>query len=812
MFQKKKKNNATEPVNPKIQTAQEFINVETISDDMIYSRDGYIFGFLSVRASDNQLLSDIERRVVAQNMTAAMDSDHSQKPFQILSVPRTVDIMGMLEYMDKQAGKTRNDSKLRLIEGEIHSLNDLRREGVKEPRLVIKIWEQAERGADLTLKKRLSGIRAALSEAQIAVEIMNTQQITNLCVCFADLTSYQPLESYAYEDIPILADKQRRMSMFSGNERRDAKISNEGISNLITPIGGLKFEVSKVLVGGVVGRIYGATRYGSEMNYGWAVELVNSSNCVTCITYYPGNPSEMADALARSVKQNAVDAEVEGNARRRQHLEKKVADSADLIGELEFKQAPVGHISILAMPFADSPEELEKAATEMVNRFARKRIKMKPLGNLQKEAYKHLSPYYPTQAVIDDALKRLCPLDTLMGGFPMTINLYRDDRGTYFARTLDGSIMSIDMQYRGHDRTSSNAVFTGMTGMGKSTAVKSMIAMEYMKGVKFLIIDPEREFREMCQQVGGTWLDIGGGGSKINPFQIRPVPEDDDDIEDDRYRAKENAMAQHIRTLDVFFHLYLPSLTDYQRGLLKEAIIAVYGEKGITWETNVLDLLPEDYPIVSDLVTYLRKQSTAAHQELAVLLSDMATGADSYLWNGPTNVNINSDFIVFDTQKLQNNPNEVKRAQYFNALTLCWQIMSADRTTPVFLVCDEGHILFDPEIPQTSMYLRNYAKRARKYEGALWLVTQSLVDLLNEKVKLYGQAILDQATYKVFFGTDGKNLQESCELYQLTDAEKNVLLAQQQRHALFIMGKQRIHVVFDLPKYRLDIAGRGGGR
>lgn len=789
----------------KLLTAQEFVNVEDIADGLLYSRDGYIFGFLSVRAGDNQLMSDAERSVLGQKLTVAMTSG-DEKPFQILSIPRTVDTMGMIEYMTELRKGTHSDAKLRLINGEINSLRDLAREGAKEPMISIKCWEKAARGADIALKKRLKELRAKLSEAQVTVELMTDQEITYLCKVFADLSTFQDAEKDVFEDIPLLPQKKRLLS------RRSEDGELIALRNLLTPVGGLDFGVSRVTVGTVTGRIYGAMRYPSELDYGWAVELMNNSDCVTSLTYYPGNASQMGDALARSIKASATNAESVGDARRRKHFEKQAVDADQLLEELDFKSSPVGHIAILAMPFCDNEEKLEDICRGVCSRFAAKRIKLRPLGFAQKEAYRHLSPYYIDQPIVNDMLMRICPLETLMGGFPMTVNQYRDDRGTYFARTMDGGVMSLDMLYRGRDRTGSNLVLTGMTGMGKSTALKHLMMMMYMVGVKFLVIDPEREFRDLCINLGGAWLDVGGGNAKVNPLQIRPVPVDDDDIDDPLFRGDENAMALHIHTLDVFFKLYLPSLTDLQRALLKKALIEVYERKGITWKTDVSTLNPEDFPVAEDLYQLLNESEDAQMKELASLIYDMAEGADGFLWNGHTNVDISNDFIVLDTKQLINSSDEVKRAQYFNNLTLCWQIMSEDRTKPVILVCDEGHILFDPDIPQTSMYMRNYAKRARKYEGGLWLATQSLVDLLNEKVKISGQAILDCATYKVFFGTDGKNLEETGNLFQLTEAEKNILLAQQRGHALLLLGKQHIHVDFDIPQYKLDLMGTGGGR
>jgi len=339
-----------------------------------------------------------------------------------------------------------------------------------------------------------------------------------------------------------------------------------------------------------------------------------------------------------------------------------------------------------------------------------------------------------------------------------------------------------------------------------------------MNGVKIIIIDPEREFRYLCQRLNGTWLDVGGGSAKVNPLQIRPVPIDDEDEEENNrlYQANENAMALHIHTLDVFFKLYLPGLTDLQRALLKKALVETYNLKGITWDTDVSQLGAEDFPLISELQTYLQGQAEEDPRcgDLALLLYDMAEGADSFLWNGYTNVDLSNDLIVLDTNLLINSSEEVRRAQYFNTLTMCWQVMAQDRTTPVLLVCDEAHILFDPAIPQTSMYMRNFAKRARKYEGALWVVTHSLVDLLSEQVKISGQAILDSSAYKLFFGTDGKNLEETASLFHLTDAEKNLLLSKHRGHALLQLGRQHVAVDFDknIPQYKMDLMGKGGGR
>ena len=46
----------------------------------------------------------------------------------------------------------------------------------------------------------------------------------------------------------------------------------------------------------------------------------------------------------------------------------------------------------------------------------------------------------------------------------------------------------------------------------------------------------------------------------------------------------------------------------------------------------------------------------------------------------------------------------------------------------MLLICDEAYLMIDQKVPQSLVYLRNVMKRARKYEGALAIISHSIVD------------------------------------------------------------------------------------
>ena len=138
--------------------------------------------------------------------------------------------------------------------------------------------------------------------------------------------------------------------------------------------------------------------------------------------------------------------------------------------------------------------------------------------------------------------------------------------------------------------------------------------------------------------------------------------------------------------------------------------------------------------------------------------------------------------------------------------------MSANRQEKCLFAVDEGYLFVDDEYPDMMKFLRNISKRARKYEGGLLFITHSIVDILDPAVKRYGQAIIDNACYKFLMGTDGKNLRETQELFNLSDKELAVLSSKERGRGVFMCGSMRMNLSIDLSDDMLEMLGKGGGR
>jgi len=594
---------------------------------------------------------------------------------------------------------------------------------------------------------------------------------------------------------------------------------NHSLLNAITPMG-LGFSRTNLSIGEETAKIYGVIQYPQKVDIGWLSTLTNLPATMVTIGFQPIDNSALINALSKSITQNRSLADNAKDPLTRQRAEKAVVDGENIMLQIDQNGETVGLMNMVVMPFAHDEQLFTRAYRRVENTFSMTRCKIRTLAHLQKEGFTHLSPLYPSQEPIENILNKIMPMSSFVGGFPFASSGFNDGTGYYLGRDTSGGLVITDPWMRGGDRTNSNIVVMGVAGVGKSTAVKHIALSEYMKGTKIIFVDPESEYKELTLRLNGDWINAGGGaGGKINPLQIRPAPRDEEGEEHPLYKDEGNGMsdmALHLKNLEIFFNLYIPDLTMMQKAVLKQNLIELYHQFDITWTTDISTLKPTDFPIFSDLHTLIhnkeKQTQDSIYKELSLLLHDIAYGGDSFLWNGHSTIQTNSRCICLDTHSLQNTSDNIKRTQYFNLLSWSWEQMSQGRNERVMLICDETYLMIDPNVPQSLVFLRNVEKRARKYESSLAIISHSVVDFLAPEVKMYGQALLDIPCIKILMGTDGQNLQETRDLYSLTEAEVELLASKKREHALLMIGSKRMHIHFDIPTYKFAYMGSAGGR
>lgn len=601
-------------------------------------------------------------------------------------------------------------------------------------------------------------------------------------------------------------------------------IENQTLLNILSPIGGIEYKKNYFRVGDYLGRVYAITKYPQKVRVGWLESIANIPNTVCSLNISPTEKDILMQNISKGIRQNEIQYDSIKDEILRQRTEREIKDARELIEKIDLNGETVVYVTIAIMVIAEDMEELKQRSKAVLTKLATMQMKGRLLTNLSKNSFKLMSPFSITDPVIKEIADRNMLESSWIGGLPFSSSGFNDGNKYYFARDTKGGIVILDPWKRGGDRTNSNFVIMGTAGVGKSTVAKHLILNEYMTNTKIILIDPEREEKEMVEKLGEKWIDIGSGrGGIINPLQIKAVPLDDDNEEEKGYKDEGKgmgAMALHFQTLRTFFKLLYPELNSIQVAYLEEVLEELYGKFNINWNTDITVIPNDKFPIMIDFYNLLGekvnnekdKEKQKIFATLKSLIRGISIGAEKGLFNGHTTVNDVAKIICFDTFNLQNASDRIKKAQYFNILTYCWEIMSKDKEEKTMLVCDEAYLLIDPEVPQSLIFLRNVAKRCRKYEGSLVIISHSIVDFLDSSVKMYGQAILDMATYKILMGTDGQNLEESVELFKLSEAQAEFLYKKKRGLGLFIIGSNRIFVRFDIFPIEFEYFGKGGGR
>lgn len=576
----------------------------------------------------------------------------------------------------------------------------------------------------------------------------------------------------------------------------------------------LQFRSNMVQFGDQTGRVMVITDYPPQAGTAWLARVAQIPGVIASLHVTPSNSADLVDNINKAVGEYSSRLEQGGNALIMQRTEQALKDAQELLKKIDLEQQNIFYLTVILFVSANDIDSLNRRTRQVEAALAAAGMRGRTLLYRQEQGLRSVGPWALLDPEIQTAGGRNMPSETIAASFPFVAGGINDASGTMLGRDRGGGLVILDIWQRGSDRTNSNWTILGKPGTGKSYLAKMLLLREYAQGARVIIIDPEREYKKMCQLLGGSWVNVAGGEGRINPLQVRNVPITEDDEQDEKsIFDAQSALGLHLQILRTFFSLYLRDLSDIEKAVLEDALQAVYQEKGIDFTTQADQVSLENWPTMGDLYDYIKGQETEKpdiYERLAILLKRAAKGADAALWDGPTTATADNDFIVLDVHDLQNADDAVKRSQYFNVLSYTWNLIEQDRKERIILFVDEAWILVDEQTPQALAFLRATSKRIRKYMGSLMVASQNVIDFLDSSVAKHGQAIIDNPTYKILLGQGDKDLQALSSLMNLTEAEEELLQSARRGEGLLVAGSQRIHIRIESAPYEVPYLVGGG--
>lgn len=535
---------------------------------------------------------------------------------------------------------------------------------------------------------------------------------------------------------------------------------------------------------------------------GWLAKLTEDVGAIFSINIEPIDNAQLIEHIDARIRDATSLSKIAKNESIKQVREAEVKEASEIISRMINNNEVVSYLTIYICVSAQNEQDLISKCKEVERVVQKLKLKIRPITNfLLKSGFKAVAPFFTIQKDLTEYFKRNILTSTFTGGFLFNTNTFIDKNGYCFGINQNGGIIIFNIWKKDYDRTNSNMVIVGSSGSGKSLATKHIIYNELPR-TKLLIIDPEAEYTYLAKNLKGKIIECGGSNSgyTLNPLQVRINKDDEENL---------NALAIHFQFLHTFFEILFPSLTDIEFSMLDKVLEELYLKFNITTNTDISKIENTEFPLLEDLYYLLedknKEEYKPEYEKLLSLIRPISIGQASSLWNGYTDITVDTGLTVFNTKNMQEFQIQYKRAQYYNIMSFAWEIISKNKDEFDCLIADECHVLVDPNIPQTLEYVRNISKRARKYNSSIIVITQSIEDFLNEKIKLYGQSLLANSTYKLFFKMDGQDLRDVVKVFNLSKKEEELIYNAKRGECLLSAGNRKIFVNVKVPHKELQV-------
>ena len=498
--------------------------------------------------------------------------------------------------------------------------------------------------------------------------------------------------------------------------------------------------------------------------------------------------------------------------------EGNLQDVVEMLANLRKNKEPLLHCAVFLELKAKNLDALKELQSEILMELTRSKISVDRLTLRQKEGFLSVSPIGSNQ--FGAQFERVLPASSAANLFPFNYSGKTDPQGMYIGRDKFGSNVLVDFDRRTDDKTNSNILILGNSGQGKSYLLKLLLTNIRESGKSVICLDPEAEYEELTNALGGCYVDFMSGRYTINPLEPKAWADGSDILEDDSPEAfrKVTRLSQHIAFLKDFFRSY-KDFSDAQLDTIELLLSKLYAKFGISDFTDYSKMKPTDYPIMSDFYElcedeFMHYDHSRKHlyteemlQEVCLGIYSMCVGAESKYFNGHTNI-VDDKFLCFGVKGLLDTNKRLKDAMLFNILSyMSNQLLGKGNTAAAI---DELY-LFLTNLTAIE-YIRNCMKRVRKRDSSMILASQNVEDFMLPSIREFTKPLFSIPVYRCFFNPGPIQPRDFTDVTQTEYSEYSLIKIPCRGLCLFVCGSERYLLEVKAPDFKSECFGKAGGR
>ena len=551
------------------------------------------------------------------------------------------------------------------------------------------------------------------------------------------------------------------------------KIYQEGlasIKDLIAPAS-MDIQYDKIRMDGLYAQSFYVFSYPRYLNVNWLAPLINFDVSMDISQFiYPISSDEIMKTLKKKVAQmqSSIRIQADKGQVRDPALETALEDAEQLRTEIQRGQEKFFQFALYFTIYAKTEKKLEKVAKQLESLLAGKLVMTK---RAQLQAEHGLNSTLPMCLDEIYAIRNMNtgPLSTT---FPFTSSDLTSDKGILYGINRHNDSLIIFDRFA---LENANSVVFAKSGAGKSYGVKLEMLRLMMMGTDVIVIDPENEYEDLANTVGGTYLRLSlNSDRRINPFDL-PKPVEGDDVQ------AGDLLRSNIITLHGLMKLMLGAVSPEEESILDKALIDVYALKGITMDT--VDPSTFEPPTMEDLQQILSSMEGA--NSLVQRISKYTEGSYSGIFNKPTNLDLSTGMMVFCIRDLED---ALRPIAMYIILNYIWNRVRSELKKRV-LVIDEAWSMMQHE--DSAKFLYGLVKRARKYYLGVTTITQDVEDFVRSD---YGKPIITNSSMQLLLKQAPSAVDTLAKIFNLTEGEKYVLINSGVGQGLFFAGLKHVAI------------------
>ena len=451
--------------------------------------------------------------------------------------------------------------------------------------------------------------------------------------------------------------------------------------------------------------------------------------------------------------------------------------------ELQINNEDMYFLYIYLTLFSTNKKELEYNLDKIEGILQSKGLQTRRTNFRQEQLFISCLPLMENKEELKIIGKRNILTSGLISTYPFISSSIVEEEGIYVGNNMyNNSLILID-RYNTNKYKNANMCIFGTSGAGKSFYTKLLILRNTLLGIEQYVIDPEREYNNIAQNLGGTIIKIGPTSENyINIFDIRK-----ESIEENEH----GYLATKIGKLIGFFNLIFGELNEEEKAILEEKLIQTYKKKNITFNDKTLYKkgkfkTTKDMPILEDLYNNFDDERT---RKFKVKLIPFIKGSLKF-FNNYTNIELNKKLIIADVYEL--GEENMKYGMYLFT-ELFWDKIKINRKIKKAIYLDEiWRLIGVTSNKEVAKFIYKIFKTIRKYGGSSVAITQDISDLFSLENGTYGKSILNNSSIKTFFALEEENIKILEEYTNLSEKEKVEIKSLKRGECLMFVGEDHI--------------------